>query len=361
MKTLFTVCLIPILILSSGIAINAFANEDYLAILQSTSVSAECAAVYQANTDTFIYGKNDKTRHPMASTTKIMTALVAIEKSNPDDIVKIAKEAVGVEGSSVYLKENEEISMENLLYALLLQSANDAAAAIAYHISGSIEEFALLMNKKASEIGAKDTNFTNPHGLDDDNHYTTSRDLAIISAKALEDELFREIVSCKKKTITDENGDITRVLVNHNKLLHLFEGAIGVKTGYTKKTGRCLVSAAEKNGILMICVTLDAPSDWSDHCTLLSRAFDCYESTVVANIGDISIDMPMLGGGNIKVINSEALIAVSEKGENSHKLVYDINRYAVPPVREGDLLGRVYLYYGDKIISSSPLVAKLSR
>ena len=208
----------------------------------------------------------------MASTTKIMTALVAIESSPLDKNVMISDMAIGTEGSSLYLKKGEIMSMSDLLMGLMLRSANDAAAAIAYEISGSIEAFADKMNEKAASIGVTDTHFTNPHGLDDENHYTTAADLAIITAEALKNDTFLEIVSTEKCIIKNFDGE-ARLLTNHNKLLSLYDGAIGVKTGFTKKSGRCLVGAAERDGMRLIAVTINAPDDWNDHEALFDFGF----------------------------------------------------------------------------------------
>ena len=212
-----------------------------------------------------------------------MTALVVCELIPLDQAVSIPKNAVGTEGSSVYLQEGEILTIKELLAALLLESANDAAAALAIVTAGSIENFAKKCNEKAAELGLKSSNFTNPHGLYDENHYTTAYDLAIITAYALKEPTIREIVATKKLQIplgiTEHNpfGQGTRYLKNHNKMLSTYEGAIGVKTGFTKKSGRCLVSAAEKNGLTLIAVTLNAPDDWKDHTAMLDFGFENFE------------------------------------------------------------------------------------
>ena len=222
----------------------------------------------------------------MASTTKIMTALVAIENCPIDKMVTVSPEAVGVEGSSVYLKANEKISMESLLYALLLSSANDAAAAIAYEVAGGIPEFAELMNEKAKSLGLENTHFANPHGLDDAEHYTTARELALIARAALENETFSKIVSTKKKTISIHDGEESRLLVNHNRLLFEYDDVVGVKTGYTKKCGRTLVSAAEKDGVHLIAVTLSDGNDWVDHRAMLDYGYEKIECVTLCKAGD---------------------------------------------------------------------------
>lgn len=236
------------------------------------SVSAKSAALYDPASKSFLYTKNADMQLPMASTTKIMTALVAIENADLDKSVSISDDAIGTEGSSLYLKRGETMTMKDLLMGLMLRSANDAAAAIAYEISGSIEAFAEKMNEKATQIGALNTNFTNPHGLDNPSHYTTAKDLAIITAEALSNKTFLNIVSTKKHIIKNSDGE-ARLLTNHNKLLNLYDGAIGVKTGFTKKSGRCLVGAAERDGTRLISVTINAPDDWNDHKALFDYGF----------------------------------------------------------------------------------------
>ncbi|MBQ8861613.1 MAG: D-alanyl-D-alanine carboxypeptidase, partial [Clostridia bacterium] len=221
------------------------------------SVSAQSAVLIEAESGKIIYEKDAHTRRGMASTTKIMTALCAIESLPLDTVVTVPQEAAGVEGSSVYLKAGEKLTLENLLYALMLQSANDAAAAVAIATAGSIEGFAELMNAKAAELGLRDTHFENPHGLDGAEHYTTAYELAKIAAHALENEDFARIVSTVKHTVPATESSPARTLVNHNRLLRTYDDIVGVKTGFTKKCGRTLVSAAEREGVRLICVTLN--------------------------------------------------------------------------------------------------------
>lgn len=259
---ILTVFLILIFIIYTTVASSAGA----------LSLSAKSAALYDPSTKSFLYTKNADTRLPMASTTKIMTALVAIERCPLEKEVLVADEAIGTEGSSLYLKKGEALTMGDLLMGLMLRSANDAAAAIAYEISGGIEAFSELMNEKASALGLVDTHFTNPHGLDDEDHYTTAKELALLSAAALENDTFRDIVSTKKCIIKNADGE-ARLLINHNKMLGSYEGSIGVKTGFTKRSGRSLVSAAERGNSRLITVTINAPDDWRDHKTMLDYGF----------------------------------------------------------------------------------------
>lgn len=262
----------------------------------SLSVSAQAAILIDGTFGISLWEQNADARLPMASTTKIMTALTALRHAESDERVTVTPEAVGIEGSSIYLTAGEKLSLSDLLYALLLQSANDAAVAIAVHIGGSIAGFAELMNAEAERLDLHDTHFVNPHGLDDPEHYTTARELATITKSALEVPLIRQIVGTVKKTIPLNGQADARLLVNHNKLLRTYEGAIGVKTGYTKKSGRCLISAAERDGTCLIAVTLNAPDDWRDHSAMLDHGFAQYISHSLCSTGNGAGALPVTGG-----------------------------------------------------------------
>ena len=324
------------------------------------SVSAYSAALYVPETGKFLYSKNADQRLPMASTTKIMTALVTIENTDLGDTVTVPMEAVGVEGSSAYLKGGEALTVEELLYALMLQSANDVAATLAYHIGGGIEGFADIMNAKAESLGLKDTHFTNPHGLDDENHYTTARELAIITAEALKNDDLKEIVSTDK--ITFANGERRRTYVNHNKLLHMYDGCIGVKTGFTKKSGRCLVGAAERCNLTFISVTLDAPNDWSDHTRMLDIGYNTLKKTEICSEGEYTYEIPVIGGKSdyLTVTNKTALSII--RGRSDHEVTANIklSRYAVAPINEGDILGEIIFTESGSEIGRVSLVAENS-
>ena len=321
-----------------------------VAALAAPENSAQSAVLIDAKSGKILYEKNAHTRKGMASTTKIMTALVALENSPLDRIVTVDPRACGVEGSSVYLFENEKISMESLLYALMLQSANDAAEAIAYAVSGSMEAFVGLMNQKATELGLTATHFDNPHGLDGETHYTTAYELARIAAEALENEVFAEIVSTVKKTIPLHNGEATRLLVNHNRLLREYDDIIGVKTGFTKKCGRTLVSAAQKNGVRLICVTLDDGNDWADHRALLDYGFSLYEENKITETGKCSYNVPVCGGNapSVRVENKESLSALLPKNHGDIVSVTELPRFLYAGVKEGDVIGKT-VFYADGI------------
>lgn len=326
------------------------------------SVSARSAILIDADSGATLCSKDPDKRMPMASTTKIMTALVAIENGEPEKKVNVSPLAVGVEGSSVYLYEGEHLTVEDLLYATLLESANDAATAIAVEIGGSVEDFADMMNQKAAELGLKDTHFTNPHGLDDPEHYTTARELAIIAAAAMKNDKFREIVSTHKKTIPLNGTEGVRLLINHNKLLKSYDGAIGVKTGYTKKSGRCLVSAAERDGLNLICVTLSAPDDWRDHKALLDYGFSAYESRLLAADGELAHILPVVGSDKeyVTLTNLGEIRATLPRSAPMAECRIETTRFEYAPISEGEVLGRVIYTVGGKTIASAPLYASYS-
>ncbi len=250
------------------------------------AISAKSAVLIDGASGRVLYEHNAYEKMPMASTTKIMTGLLACESGKLGEPVKASAFASGTEGSSLWLKIGEKLTLEELTYGLMLKSGNDAAVAIAEHLGGSADAFALLMNKKAMGIGAVNTNFKNPHGLDAEGHYTTAFDLALIAREAMKNEKFREIVSTKTYSIPMQGENWDRALKNHNKLLWQYEGCNGIKTGFTKKCGRCLVSSAEQDGMRLICVTLNAPDDWNDHKYMLDYGFSNYKLKTVAKQDD---------------------------------------------------------------------------
>jgi D-alanyl-D-alanine carboxypeptidase len=235
------------------------------------------------------------------------------------------------------------------LYALLLSSANDAATAIAISVGGDVDGFADMMNDTAKRLGLEDSHFMNPHGLDDDDHYTTAKDLARLTAYALKLPKFREIVSTYKKSISFNNKEGGRLLVNHNKLLNSYPNTIGVKTGFTKKSGRCLVSAAERNGTTLIAVTLNAPDDWSDHRTMLDFGFSNYESV---ELGDFSFELPVISGmkESVVCVTDQKFSVLLSKDHSPVEYRLEVYPFVYAPVSAGEKLGRiVYFCDGEEI------------
>ena len=306
------------------------------------SLSAKSALLMEADNATVVWEKNAHTRLPMASTTKVMTALVALELANPDTVIEIDAAAVGTEGSSVYLCEGETLTLEELLYALMLESANDAAVAIAIGVAGSEEAFVDEMNRKATSLGLCNTHFANPHGLDAEAHYTTAYELALIAREALQDPLLKTIVSTRKTTIPHQSTDGVRLLVNHNKMLRQYDGCIGLKTGYTQKSGRCLVSAAERDGVTMIAVTIDSPDDWSDHTKLLDFGFSNYRRVELCP-ADYQFCLPVVGGKEpYVVLGVEQSYSVTLPiGAKVIEQTIECPRYAFASIRAGEVCGRM--------------------
>ena len=321
-----------------GVSVCAHAAPD---------VSAKSAVLMEAESGKVLFQKNAFVRLPMASTTKIMTAIVAIESGNIGRTVKVPPKAVGVEGSSVYLYPEEKLTLEQLLYALLLESANDAATAIAIEVAGSVEAFSARMNEKARDIGLAAT------------HFTTAYDLAKLTRYALLNDTFRKMCSTLRMTIPLKETEGTRVLVNHNKLLSRYSGALGVKTGFTKKSGRCLVSAAERNGMTLIAVTLNAPNDWNDHQCMLDFGFSEYQIIRLASATEAVGKIPVTGGQAEQITvcaakNLSALVS-AEHGAVSQRIEAPHILYA--PIKKGDILGKVIYSCDGKDIAAADLVA----
>jgi len=324
-------------------------------------VSAQFACVIDAQTGQILYNKNAEKRHSMASTTKIMTALVALEKTGENELVTVSANAAGTEGSSIYLKAGETLPMSDLLYGLMLSSGNDAAIAIAEHVAGSVESFAAMMTKRAREIGAKNTAFQNPNGLDEEGHYTTAYDLALITREALNHPRFAEIVSTKRKNIPASENSVARSFYNHNKLLSLYPGCIGVKTGFTKKTGRCLVSAAQKNHVTLICVTLNAPNDWNDHTVLLNHGFEKTEARPLIVKDMVMKSLPVRNGSSksLDLLAEEDFYVTNNEAEglSGFKIDYHLPSHVPAPVSEGVPIGRLQVSYKGKILKKMNLIA----
>lgn len=341
----------------------SFLLLSFLLLLSSVSkasnLSCKSGALIAADTGELIYSKNESLKLPMASTTKIMTSLVVIENSRLDDIVTITSPMTGIEGSSVYLKEGEELTVSELLYALMLESANDASVALAYHVAGSVENFVDMMNEKAAQIGLRSTHFTNPHGLDNDGHYTTAYELGLLAREAMKNETFRNIVSTYKATIPLNNGEGTRVLINHNRLLRSYDGAIGIKTGFTKKCGRCLVSCAQRDGVELICVTLNAPNDWNDHKNMLDYGFSQLERVNLASPFDYTVQLNVVNGqkSTLLATNREEFSYTLKKGANNISVICESNRLLCAPIKKGDVVGRIVYYCDGKEIGFVNLYA----
>ncbi len=319
--------------------------------LPANAVSARRAYLLDAVSGRVLYEKNSTERSLIASTTKIMTALIVCEQCNVLDRMRIPKEAVGIEGSSMYLKEGEILTLQELLYGLMLSSGNDAAVALAIYCGGTVEGFAQLMNDKARVLGLTGTHFENPNGLDSPGHYSTARDLAKLAAYAMDNPIFAKTVSAKQVRVGE------RYLTNHNKLLWRVEGADGVKTGFTKAAGRILVSSAVRDGRRIIAVTIDDPNDWQDHTALLEEGFSRFTHRQILEEGDWIDTLEVLGGKNHNVeILAGADFAYALAPEEHPQIILPGPGFVYAPAVAGAEAGFAYILIEGKAVGKVPVV-----
>ena len=322
-------------------------------------ISAVSAILIEAETGTVLYEKNADEQRAMASTTKIMTAILTIEAGDLDSEFVADSYAIRVEGTSMGLREGDRVSRRDLLYGILLPSGNDAANAAAVSVGGSISGFVELMNSKAQTLGLTSTHFVTPSGLDAQGHYTTARDLAQLTAYAMKNEIFRSIVCCSEARVEFGNPPYMRTLYNSNKMLKRYEGAIGVKTGFTDNARRCLVSAAERDGETLIAVTLNAGDDWNDHTKMLDYGFtrvysyplelSCSKRVAVAGTGQ-SVEV---------YAESEQISLLPEQRERLTRRVL-LPQFVYGSIRQGTRLGEIEFLLDGKVVKSCPLYAKSS-
>lgn len=322
----------------------------FLAPVRVSAVSARRGILMDAQTGRILFQKNADEQSLIASTTKIMTALIVCEQCNVLDRMRIPKEAVGIEGSSMYLQEGEVLTLQELLYGLMLRSGNDAAVALAIYCGGTVEGFAHLMNDKARQLGMTNSHFENPNGLDSPGHYSTARDLAILASYAMKNPIFAKTVSTK--TVSCGN----RALTNHNKLLWQVEGADGVKTGYTKAAGRILVSSAVRQGRRLICVTIDDPNDWQDHAAMLDDGFSHYRIQPVIHAGQVLGKVEILGGESqaVKLIAGEDFSYALAK-EEQVRIRLSGPGFTYAPVSQGQIAGYAHICISDQAVGKVPL------
>ena len=315
-------------------------------------------AVIEVSSGRLLNGSNENLRLPMASTTKAMTALVVLENASLSDIVEIPPAAVGIEGSSVYLKKGERFTVEELLYALMLRSGNDAAVALAVHTSGSVEEFVRKMNERAALMGLKDTKFVNPHGLHDENHYTTAYELALIAAEGLKNPHFKRIVSTKNIVI-DGEGHEKRYFANKNKILYNYEGATGVKTGFTRDSGRCLIASAERNGMEVVAVALNYYDYFELTARLMDEAFGNFEMKEVVSPETVYKRVPVTGNRKIKEAELRAEFSrkypLKKDGSEMVETVVEAVDSIRAPHSSGDDVGSVKVFKDNRLIFEEKL------
>lgn len=317
------------------------------------------AVLMDKNSGRVFYELNMEERLPMASTTKIMTALIALEEEKIDDYFTVESSAIKVEGSSMGLVEGDKATLRILAMGMLLSSGNDAANAAAVNISGSAEKFAKLMNKRAKEMGLFNTSFETPSGLDGKNHYSTAFDMAILAKNALQNPDFAEI--CGAESIRTEFGNppYPRLLLNHNRLLSEFEGATGVKTGFTKKAGRCLVSSAERNGVSLICVTLGCPDDWNFHKSLYNEFFGKLEAvSLEEKVPEKKIHVCGGDSEEVLLLPGPCSAAFFEEEKEKTETVICVPEFVFAPIEKGEVLGKAIFRLDGKTIAETPLVAE---
>ena len=341
-------CLISFVCIAMLLNIYAYSDTSY----------KSARIVMDVRTGRILFRDNIYTKLPMASTTKIMTALIALENIPLNKKVTINPQAVGIEGSSIYLESKEKIKAIDLIYGLMLQSGNDAATALAFEISGSTEAFVNLMNTKALKLGAKNTNFTNPHGLYNKDHYTTAYDLALITREALKNPIFKKIVK-SKYWLADRNG--YKHFSNKNKILDLYTGGDGVKTGYTKASGRCLVASATKDNMQFIAITLNDGDWFNTAINLLDRCFSEYKSHCVFNRGDPIKNIKIQKGSKTHLILEAAddliLPMHMDKQERILSVISGPDKL-VAPITKGEKIGKISTYKNGELINVTPLIAK---
>lgn len=323
-------------------------------------ITAKAWALIEASSGRLILGENERQRRPMASTTKIMTALLVLEGGEDlDTLITVDTQAAGTEGSSIYLKAGERISLQDLLYGLMMKSGNDAAVALAIHMAGSVEAFAARMNARAAALGLGDTHFVNPNGLHDPEHYTTAYDLCRLGAAAMERADFRELVSTQRYSTA--TGDRVRTFTTKNKVLTQVEGGCGVKTGYTKKAGRCLCFAARRAGMLLIGAVLNAPDMWNDAKKILDQGFAAYELHTFLipgqRVGDVSVT-----GSPKKTLPVAAkegiLYPIRKDGQDVAKLDIRLLDRLAAPVDPGRPAGEAVLIINGQQVKAIPLAVE---
>lgn len=314
-------------------------------------VSASSYLVMDAASGTVLLEQNAHERRPMASTTKIMTTLLALEE-DLDAAFEADEKSLQVEGSSMGLLAGDQVTLRDLCYGMMLSSGNDSANLTATQIAGSTEEFAKRMNERAEEIGMQNTQFKNPSGLPDEEHYSTAYDMALLAREALQSEAFAEICSTEKIKLTFGNPPAARWLENHNRLLTLYEGCIGLKTGFTKAAGRCLVSAAERDGRRLVCVTLNAPDDWNDHTALLDAGF-ARETKTLWNREE-AVSVSVTGGTKTKL---SAHTAQNLESYTDGEVEVLTHPFCYAPIAPGDVVGTVRLKNKDGSDQRIPLLA----
>lgn len=327
---------------------------------EEIEVSAKSAILMCADSGSVVFRKNENEKLSMASTTKIMTSLLTLEAAEIENKeVKITQEMVAVEGSSMGLRVGNVVTLDTLVKGMLMCSGNDAANSAAIAVGGTVEKFAVLMNERAKQIGMKNTNFVTPSGLDDDNHYSTAYDMALLGAYAMENDKFKEIASQKSATVDFIEPCERHSYANHNKLITKYKGCIGVKTGFTKKSGRCLVSCAERDGVRLIAVTLNAPDDWNDHIKMFDYGFSKVKS-VKCDDTNMNYSHPIVGASENEILLNAAFpveFTVNSDDEDKITKRLDLPDFFYAPVEKGQIMGTIYYEVNGVVAGSTNIIS----
>ncbi len=335
-------------------------NYANISVKRVFAQSNTAEIVMELNSNRVLHQINAQDKKYMASTTKILTAITIIENCNLTDIVTVGKDTIGIEGSSIYLEKGEKLTVKDLLYGLMLRSGNDCAETLAVYCSGDIQKFANLMNQTAKKIGAINSNFVNPHGLHDDNHYTTAYDLAKIACYAMKNSAFREIVGTKKVRIPFTTRNTVRLLVNKNKMLSEFEGSTGIKTGYTKKAGRCLVSSCTRNGMELICVVLNCPPMFERSKELLSDYFNSHQNVKLVESDNV-VGFTDYNGKKIPlIIKEDVVLPLTNSEKKKIRVTYEYPEFIKNIDNIEKEVGLVKIYSENNLIFEQKIYTILS-
>lgn len=322
------------------------------------SVSAKGAVLMCAHTGEVLFSLNEHEHLPMASTTKIMTALLAIEACTPGLEIVTTDEMVSVEGTSMGLLPGDTVTLINLVYGMLLESGNDAANTVALVLGGSQEGFAQMMNERARQIGMNDTNFVTASGLDAKEHYSSAYDMGLLACRAIANPEFRRICSLKSARVSYGNPPYMRTLTNHNRLLRSYKDAIGIKTGFTKKSGRCLVSAAQRDGVVLVAVTLNASDDWNDHIRMFEYGFSKVKKVPLdTDLSGITLEVAGAGGASAALkVAGEPFAAFAGEVPSIEREVR-LRTFEYAPLKRGDVVGSVSYYADGELLCEAAVVA----
>ncbi len=335
--------------------LSALAQEETAEVF---TVSAKAAVLIEEQTGTVLYAQNETAPFPMASTTKVMTALMVLEYGHLDEVVTTSRNAFGVPGSSIYLSLGEKLTLEQMLYGLMLASGNDAAVAIAEHIGGTVDNFCKKMTERAAELGCKDTVFMTPHGLPNKIHHTTAYDLALIAREAMKYPLFRKIVSTQRATIPWEGRTYSRILNNKNRLLSTYEGATGIKTGYVRASGRCLVFGAERDGLEVVGVVLNCPNWFDEAAKVMDYGFANYRYLLMLKSGEQVRSLPVVDGEKKEVsILLQGDLAAPVAQEEWPQMEFDLPDSLAAGVTKGQVVGTARLTLNGRLLVERPLIA----